>query len=349
MNSPHIHDHDGPIAIARVSPRLRSDGLPALAGTKRAAEPPTQSSNASDENYPILPSSEDKNLSNSSSSDDSGSDSDHFEDPPQKYELPSDHRLQAQRPKLQLFSREEFENWRGGVKHTAPRDDRLPPRKRFKASDSREASTSADERQHASEKNEARSKGFFHLACPFYVSNPKKHQKCLLLDDLRSIKGVINHIVAHHSKPPYCPICWKAFNSVADRDSHILTEKCRQQDSLHIEGINLDQRAWLTERDRGDLDERARWHSIWSIVFPKSERPQSPYLDEVCRLAVSEVRDFWDANGQQCVLKFLDSSNLPGEDDGRVNDAFCKLALEDLLNGIMERLESAHPGSLGST
>ncbi|KAF4981143.1 hypothetical protein FDECE_17741 [Fusarium decemcellulare] len=343
------------LPIRRASPlggKLDPSSAPTGIKRTRAGRPRTpvttqSSGDSSSARSYITPScSEDEAEWPELSSGISDSDSDDGHDAAREYILPRNHQFQAQRPQLRRLTTQRFNRWRTGVKYTPPPDDRLPPRKRLKTSHWHSDSPRVEEEEDVSDEElvvvsgPTTSKGFFHLACPYCISNPEKHQRCLRIDDLQSIEGLINHLVRHHSKPPYCPICSETFDTIIHRDDHILENKCELRDPIPIEGINLDQRSWLSSRDKYYLGEKRRWRRIWSTVFPGSEPPRSPYLDQGCGLAVSMARDFWDMYGQQCVLEFLESRDLLDEDDERAHDALCKLALEDLLDGIIKEHES---------
>ncbi|GJN78749.1 hypothetical protein PLIIFM63780_002258 [Purpureocillium lilacinum] len=149
----------------------------------------------------------------------SGSDSDETLDSALDESLPEDssvqgrcspdapRELQVMRQDLLRFVRQRFITWTASVRYGASSDDEVPPRKR--------ARTVGEQRSQRSEENQVGGEfiiisdldGHFKLACPFYVSAPRKYRRCFLKTNLQSIKDVICHLRGHHMKPPYCPGC----------------------------------------------------------------------------------------------------------------------------------------------
>ncbi|CEI60263.1 unnamed protein product [Fusarium venenatum] len=218
---------------------------------------------------------------------------------------PQHHDLQVHRLKLQQLSTERFESWSAGVEYAAPSDNRLPPRKRFKASHLQSSLPRTEEVDSINDHKLAlvspsmRSRGFYHLACPFNIYAPARFQQCLMQDNI-----------------------------------------CTKRDPEPIAGLNEDQKAILISRDCYYRGEKKRWCRIWSIVFPTSEPPQSPYLDRACGLVISMVRDFWELNGHQCVADYMKDQGFDGEGNENSHNTLFNVTLDDLLKGIIKEHES---------
>ncbi|KAF4991696.1 hypothetical protein FDECE_13957 [Fusarium decemcellulare] len=306
----------------------------------------------------LTSSSEDESISGSS---ESGSDSD--EDTyshdecisTQEFTLPKDHGFQSLRADLLESLHTKFESWAAAVKYAAPPDDRLPPRKRYRASSWETQFPTSEKNEQPGEKNNdfvivSQARGFFHLACPFFVSDPK-YRGCLLKDDLQSIEQVISHLGRHHMQPFYCPRCSETFDDVISRDDHILDRKCDLLPLQKIEGINPKQRAKLVRRDKVYWGEAKRWRRIWKTVFPNTVFPDSeqscfPYLSKGYGLSISMARDYFGMYGHSGVSEFLDSRRVIDEDQGedvRARHVLCRLALEDLVELLSEEQECGEP------
>jgi hypothetical protein len=174
--------------------------------------------------------------------------------------------------------------------------------------------------------------GYFHLACPFYISNPARHRKCLVEHDMQSIEDVIRHVNRFHAEPPYCPRCRQTFCRAMDRDRHFLTQKCEIRDWVHVEGVNSFQRTKLWKRDKIILGERKRWLRIWETAFPDTESPaRSHYLSGEDEVKISIARDYWAYNGQKIVSKFLSQNGCDRPLSEPALSAICSWALEDIL------------------
>ncbi|KAF5681678.1 hypothetical protein FCIRC_5403 [Fusarium circinatum] len=246
----------------------------------------------------------------------------------------------AQGIDLQQLLRERFSRWSDGLQYTAPPKDRLPPRKRFRTSQWQSGLTRADQENDSDEEfvvisHTIRREGFFHLACPFYIHAPHKHQKCLVQHDLSSIEALIKHLLRQHDKPLYCRTCWKTFETLIERDSHVLENACKKIDQEASIGLTESQKVRLIKRDRYDLGEARRWHRLWSIVFPGREQPRSPYLDRDEGLKVSMMRDFWIADGQKIVSGFLEGLASHADGNSIRNDTICQEALCGLVDWAM--------------
>ncbi|KAF5573389.1 hypothetical protein FPANT_12402 [Fusarium pseudoanthophilum] len=117
-----------------------------------------------------------------------------------------------------------------------------------------------------------------HLACPFYVYDPEKCRQCRLASNLQNISDVIEHLFQSHSRPCYCINCYEAFDTQICRDDHVLSGKCQRRTPGPLFGLSESQKSMLLERDWHCTGEEAQWLFIWSIVFPDSQQPRSPYL-----------------------------------------------------------------------
>ncbi|SCV37110.1 uncharacterized protein FFB14_06431 [Fusarium fujikuroi] len=172
----------------------------------------------------------------------------------------------------------------------------------------------------------------FHLACPFYVYDPEKCHQCLFTGDLRSISDVVEHLFQFHSRPCYCMNCYETFDTQIHRDDHVLHEKCQERTPGPLFGLAESLKAMLLEIDTRYSSERALWFDIWSIVFPDSWKPRSPYLDQGAGLGVSMMRDFWDLYGSRCISESLKVQGIPQCEGWGLTSALYGLVLQDLLN-----------------
>ncbi|KAF5590934.1 uncharacterized protein FSUBG_10663 [Fusarium subglutinans] len=246
----------------------------------------------------------------------------------------------AQKIDLQQLLRERFSCWSNGVNYTAPPKDRLPPRKRFRTSQWQSGLPRADAENDSEEEfvvisHPIRREGFFHLACPFYIHARHKHEKCLVQHDLSSIEALIKHLLRQHDKPLYCRTCWKTFETLIERDSHVLENACKRIDQEASIGLTESQKVRLIKRDRYDLGEESRWRRLWSTVFPGREQPRSPYLYRDEGLKVSMMRDFWIADGQKVVSGFLAGLASHADRNSIRNDTICQQALRGLIDWAM--------------
>ncbi|KAF5611956.1 uncharacterized protein FSUBG_1983 [Fusarium subglutinans] len=239
---------------------------------------------------------------------------------------------------LQL-SMDSFKRWAPGVEYSAPLEDRAQPQERFRTprrySSTRQVKQEDDD-EFVFVSYAPRAKAFFHFACPFYIYEPEKHQQCLLTVGLKSIEGVVEHVMKHHSRSPYCSRCYQKFNSLIDRDDHVLTGRCKRRYPDPSDGVNEDQKACMIRANDQYLSEKRRWDRMWSIIFPATEWPRSPYLDHGQGLKTSMVRDFWDLYGVQLVSEILENQTVRSIKEINPHSVLYGLGLQDLLNMVIQ-------------
>ncbi|KAH7254228.1 uncharacterized protein BKA55DRAFT_539063 [Fusarium redolens] len=262
--------------------------------------------------------------------------------PPQENSLSCNHLSLAQGMNLQQLLRERFSRWSNGVEYTTPPEDRLPPRKRFRTSQWQSGLPRLEEEDESEGEfvvisHSPRRVGFFHLACPFYIHAPDKHQQCLIQHDLVSIERLKKHLLRHHDRPLYCRTCRKTFATLIDRDNHALENACKRNDQETLDGLTESQKARLIKGDRYWLGEANRWRRIWSTVLPGTEQPPCPYLDRGDGLNVSMIRDFWAVDGQKIVSDFVESLESPTDEKSATHDMICQKALEGLVDWVIKQ------------
>ncbi|CAH0054126.1 unnamed protein product [Clonostachys solani] len=249
--------------------------------------------------------------SDSESNSDSGSSSESEYDDYDKYEdevvdLNPSHPLLAIRSNLVDFVYGEGKSWIRSAIYTTPHQDRLPPKKRYRTIDDKFAFVKCEEGADGS-LIARRFDGFYHLACPYYITKPEKYKSCLLGHSLQSIEDVIGHLIHYHKEPPYCPICRQEFDSPWVRDQHVRARICSIQNSGKVDGVNEQQRYKLRKRDQVHLGEAIRWMRVWNTVFPGIPLPESPYLHTGVDVAVVMMRDYWATQGLKLAEDYLGS------------------------------------------
>lgn len=255
---------------------------------------------------------------------------------PGDYVLDPSHEFHGLRLDIVEFTFDVIQRNLEAAVYSAPPDDRLPPQKRLKTAN---WELPCDEKPIAS-----RTKGYFHLACPFYITNPTKYRGCLLQHDLQSIEDVIRHVSEHHTEPPYCPICRREFERAFTRDIHVRERACSPSTG-DVDGVNDRQKRMLVKKDKIQMGERKRWMRIWRTVFPNRELGDSPYLDSGLGHNISVLRDYWASNGYDTVMEFLGRIGMSEGFELQDIKALSTICLEDLI----KRLAGTHDLSLGNT
>ncbi|KAF5588392.1 hypothetical protein FPCIR_7150 [Fusarium pseudocircinatum] len=178
-------------------------------------------------------------------------------------------------------------------KHThatfiTPPENRMPPQKRFTSSPRQQVTheqvydecDNSDDDIVVISRPTHRSRENLQLACPFYVYDSEKCRQCRLASDLQTVSDVIEHLFQSHSRPCYCINCYEAFDTLICRDDHVLNGKCQRRTPGPLFGLSESQKSMLLETDSQCTGDEAQWLFIWSIVFPDSQQPRSPYLGQ---------------------------------------------------------------------
>lgn len=136
------------------------------------------------------------------------------------------------------------------------------------------------------------------LACPFYKRDPLEHSGCVKYK-LKRIKDVKQHIYRHHSKPPFhCPRCFKTFETLEAKDSHLLDAGCSRSQGPGFKGISESQHRELSQNSGSFPGESflEQWRRIWKVLFQDAAPPQSCYLGSYSEEVVVQLRVFWNRN-----------------------------------------------------
>ncbi|RSL91843.1 hypothetical protein CEP51_000115 [Fusarium floridanum] len=173
------------------------------------------------------------------------------------------------------------------------------------------------------------------FACPFYRSSPAYFQKCSILT-LTSISRVKQHIIRAHTKPSYCPVCYRTFTSLDARDEHLIERACQIGEHVVPEGITRSQEAMLRSRSgTKNMSDRDHWYRIWNILFEEAPKTKSIYLGDWQSEVIEASRQFMNQEGVAIIIRQL------GRDDARwKNDEELKTRLEKALSKVFDEWES---------
>lgn len=128
------------------------------------------------------------------------------------------------------------------------------------------------------------------FACPFFKLDRVKHHNCLRFQ-LKRVKDVKQHISRKHAF--HCTNCFEVFPDSRSCETHMSHLACQAdswpQEIAVQESISDAQKQMFSLRATG-LTETDKWFAVWSILFPDSSPPPSPYLagdmDEVVLTAL---------------------------------------------------------------
>ncbi|KAI1197744.1 hypothetical protein F5X97DRAFT_171689 [Nemania serpens] len=115
------------------------------------------------------------------------------------------------------------------------------------------------------------------LACPFYKLDPWKFDRCLTYK-LSKMSYVKQHLLRHHDAP-HCndTMCQHPINNKAGRDSCSGSQDCQKnQYTLYV--MTAEQKRDIQRAAGRKITCEGKWYQIWSILFPGTKEPDSPFV-----------------------------------------------------------------------
>ncbi|KAH7324975.1 hypothetical protein B0I35DRAFT_425295 [Stachybotrys elegans] len=193
------------------------------------------------------------------------------------------------------------------------------------------------------------------LACPYYKRDQARHQRCLK-HVLKRIKDVKQHLSRNHKQMIYCPTCGLTFQRQAESDAHVRSRRCEISDHAVPEGITREQEESLGRRVDRKLSLRDQWYSVWNIIFPGEQPPESPFLQTALQEGLLSFRRFRDERGPAIVSSYVHSflerpsEELPNEE--RSLSALLNTVAGEAMNAIIDAygntLSAAQDGVMDS-
>ena len=205
-----------------------------------------------------------------------------------------------------------------GVPQSKPKSEWYPPYERPRQASS--WAKSDDEEDTSSEGSNASSKLIPHtrrgardtpvFACPFWKMDPIRHMDCLTRR-LTRIRDVKQHLQRKHYQGTFrCPICWKQFTILTDRDEHARLQSCKKL-SLPRTGqhdfVSQEAQRLLKHRISRSATPENQWYAVWDILFLHKPRPNSPYLGAMLEEASGMIRGFWKRESTEIVRRVLET------------------------------------------
>ncbi|KAG8163039.1 hypothetical protein KVR01_007517 [Diaporthe batatas] len=130
-------------------------------------------------------------------------------------------------------------------------------------------------------------------ACPFQKLDPVKHHECLKYA-LHRIKDVKQHVYRRHKQPDYyCARCFVVFPTADARDEHARSKDCENKKASHFEGITDVEKAKLNKSPSRGLDAQEQWFTMWEIIFPGKQKPNSALVGSYMEEMVPVLRSLW--------------------------------------------------------
>ncbi|KAI0147659.1 hypothetical protein GGR57DRAFT_476274 [Xylariaceae sp. FL1272] len=185
------------------------------------------------------------------------------------------------------------------------------------------------------------------LACPFSKWKPLSYS-CCNGKILKNISRVQMHLRRQHRQPDYCPVCWMTFTEKHTFHLHVAARACSPQPRIAIDGLTEIQFKSLKKKADGRLPPSDQWYSLFSLLFPDSPRPASPYIEETLSMEILSFQSFMAANGLQIVEQTVREqmpNNLVPEIEEMVK--FSHFLFQQAIPRILRRYESIRSGDDG--
>ncbi|KAI1339948.1 hypothetical protein F5Y15DRAFT_380969 [Xylariaceae sp. FL0016] len=182
------------------------------------------------------------------------------------------------------------------------------------------------------------------LACPFYKRDKVRHQRCLK-HTLKRIKDVKLHLRRGHMQPIFCPICGQVFDRKLELDHHLISRTCERQDFEAPEGLTDEQDKMLTNKVDRKLTLSEQWKSVWEILFPDEEPPESPFVQGPLQEGLLAFRQYRDERGPLLISEYVQNfiqdhdliAGLPNEE--RTQSALLETVCNQVVDAIIDGYE----------
>ncbi|EXJ70765.1 uncharacterized protein A1O5_05755 [Cladophialophora psammophila CBS 110553] len=162
------------------------------------------------------------------------------------------------------------------------------------------------------------------FACPYSKFNPSKYSRENLAEPaywncsnccLRDISRLKQHLYRIHKRPDYyCGSCFKSYKSREQLDEHTRQRPpCELQGPKYEDKMTDDQFHAIKRRMiRGDPCEL--WFNIYSVLFPSSPRPSSPFVTTADATMINHfVNLFRWVGPEELMSMMLDRRQQPGQ------------------------------------
>lgn len=192
------------------------------------------------------------------------------------------------------------------------------------------------------------------FACPFYKHDPIAHRSCIFRHTSTKTNYVKQHLRRHHLQPRHCPICGEKFGAESEKNDHIRSSTCEQQEFQHA-GLTESQREQIEQIPRSEQPEE-RWYKMWDIIFPGEPRPASPYIRDPWIEVVDTHTALWAERGgpdrvleSEGVVLSRPGHAAQGQNSANSNAAVWQAFRADMIssaeNFIRDGAEPAYPAS----
>jgi hypothetical protein len=147
-----------------------------------------------------------------------------------------------------------------------------------------------------------------------------------------------------HRTPVHCARCSNTFTTEDERDTHLRQQpQCPIEPPRNWDGISESQKRQLAKRVSSKKTKEENWYFIYETLFPNSERPNSPFVDDI---QLSEellaLREFALREAPDRITQFVDSELPPDLRPNRGNvEAFTQAAIRGVFDILLERWESS--------
>ncbi|KAH8714635.1 hypothetical protein BGZ61DRAFT_587335 [Ilyonectria robusta] len=169
------------------------------------------------------------------------------------------------------------------------------------------------------------------FACPYWKRNSGKHRGCFS-KILRRIRDVKQHLARKHTPEFYCECCFATFEDEESHRGHVTHttgEVCVHDPSVVLDGITHQQHRRLSRKSDWKVSEQEQWFSVWDILFPGAQRPETAYLDSKLCEEISGFREYCFQHGPATLDQAL-SGGVPEIERRQQLVRICQTGFEQL-------------------
>jgi len=128
------------------------------------------------------------------------------------------------------------------------------------------------------------------LACPYNKRDPNGHPDCYRYT-LRRLKDVLQHLRRKHLQMLICARCQASFYTLPSFEARERPALCNGLQP-HIDAIGNTSETRIIRGNGAD----EQWMCLWDLLFPDTQRPESPYLESRQKEMALQLNHFWVGN-----------------------------------------------------
>lgn len=128
--------------------------------------------------------------------------------------------------------------------------------------------------------------------CPYYFLDTVKYHDCYS-HKLKRISDLKQHFRRRHKQKPFCLRCHEVFDDDAQLETHSKQAgRCKASTTEQPDGVTDQQISLMRAYPPARKNLAAQWYAVWDIIFPKRDRPASPFKKDHMPKSTLDLLEF---------------------------------------------------------